>query len=210
MGCETEHGEPIGEGTKPVPVHAGIANLVSGTTYHFRLVAGNAYGTNQGVDHTVTTPGPTISEEQVTYVEASTATLHATIDPNRGETSYHFEYDTRPYGENEGPHGTSLPVPGVSIGAGTSPVPVSVQAQGLQPGTVYYYRAVAEAEPRGEPESFYGPGKTFTTNPAPGSQNCPNTQRRAEQPFGLDAPRLPCRMRWSRRSTPAARTPSTT
>jgi DNA-binding beta-propeller fold protein YncE len=187
--CEPAAGS-LGEGTKAVPVSAKLSGLPSGTTYHYRLVASNTIGTNQGSDNEVKTVGPEIGEEQVSSVEAKHATLEAQIDPNGDETTYHFEYDTRPYGEGEGPHGTSLPVPSVSIGSGTSAVPVSVRV-GLEPGKTYYYRAVAQGEPLGAPESFYGTDKTFTTNPEPGSappQSCANEQRRAEQPFGLTLP----------------------
>ena len=184
----------IGEGKEPVLVSAKLSGLPSGTTYHYRLVASDAIGTNPSSDHLFTTPGPSVTAEQVTYVEATVATLNAQIDPDGGATSYHFEYDTRPYGEGEAAHGTSLPVPSASIGAGTSPVSVSVELQGLEADETYYYRAVGEGEPLGAPESFYGTGKTFTTNSAKGSeppQNCPNEQRRVEQPYG---PKLPdCR-----------------
>ena len=189
--CETEHGEPIGEGTKAVPVTAKLSGLSSGTTYHYRLVAGSAIGTNRSADYEAKTLGPEISAEEFDYVEVTNATLQATIDPNGSATSYHFEYDTRPYTEGEGPHGTSLPVPNASLGAGKSPVPVSVKAQGLQPGTTYYYRVLVESELQGVPHLFYGPSKTFTTPTAPGSgssQNCTNEQHRGEQPYGLTLP----------------------
>ena len=189
--CEPAAGS-LGEGKNPVLVKANVSGLPSGTTYHYRLVVSDAIGTNHGSDHLFTTPGPSVTAEQVTYVEATTATLNAQIDPDGGATSYRFEYDTSPYGEGEAPHGTSLPVPSASIGSGTSPVSVSVKVQGLEAGTTYYYRVVAEGAPLGAPESFYGIGKTFTTNPAKGSaESCPNEQRRAEQPYG---PKLPdCR-----------------
>jgi len=187
--CEPAVGS-LGEGTKPVLVGAKLAGIVSGTTYHYRLVASNALGTNRGSDHVFTTQGPEITEEQVTYVEARGATLQAQINPNGGATSYHFEYDTTPY-TSSASHGTSLPVPSASIGSGTSAVPVSVRATGLLPGTTYYYRVVADGEPLGAPETFDGPNQTFVTPPAPGSalpSNCPDEQRRAEQPYGLKLP----------------------
>jgi sugar lactone lactonase YvrE len=188
--CEEPDGAEIGEGTAPVEVHADISGLPSGTTYHYRLVASDHTGTNPSSDHTVTTPGPSVTAEQVTYVEAESATLNALIDPDGGATSYRFEYDTSPYTSGAA-HGTSLPVPSAAIGAGTSPVPVSVKLTGLQAGKTYYYRAVAEGEPLGAPESFYGINKTFTTNPAKGAehpQNCANEQPRVEQPYGLTLP----------------------
>jgi DNA-binding beta-propeller fold protein YncE len=191
--CEPAAGS-LGEGAEPKLVGAKVSGLPSGTTYHYRLVASDAVGTNPSSDHLFTTPGPSITAEQVTHVEAKAVTLNAQINPDGGATSYRFEYDTTPYGEGEAAHGTSLPVPSASIGSGTSPVSVSVKAQGLEAGTTYYYRAVAEGEPLGAPESFYGPNKIFTTNPAKGSagggvsESCPNEQRRVEQPYGLKLP----------------------
>jgi hypothetical protein len=51
--CVTEHGEPIGEGSTPVPVHADIglppeARLQPGSLYHFRLVVSNANAESHG------------------------------------------------------------------------------------------------------------------------------------------------------------------
>jgi DNA-binding beta-propeller fold protein YncE len=189
--CETNPARPLGEGTEPVPVKAKLSDLPSGTTYHYRLVASSAIGTNRGSDHVVKTPGPEISEERASGVEAEAATLQAQIDPNGVQTRYHFEYDTSPY-TSGAEHGTSVPIPNAAIGSGTGSVPVSVRLTGLQPGTVYYYRAVAESEYLGAPEAFYGLDDTFKTNPGSGggrgSESCPNEQRRAEQPFGLELP----------------------
>jgi NHL repeat len=186
--CEHPNAAEIGTGTSPVEVHADLEGLPSGTTYHYRLVASNHAGTNRSLDHDFTTPGPTITEERVSGVEAKTATLQVTIDPNGFATSYHFEYDTSPY-TSSAPHGTDLPVPGALIGSGTSPVSVSVKAQRLESGKTYYYRVVAQSAPLGTPEAFYGPDKTFTTNSGSElTQSCPNEQLRAEQPFGLALP----------------------
>ncbi len=126
---------------------------------------------------------PAISEEQVTHVEATAATLQAKIDPYRAETSYHFEYDTVPY-ETSAAHGTSTPE--VSVGSGERPVAVSVRLTGLAPGRTYYYRAVAANAVA--PAGVDGPDKTLST-PAPASSGeCPNEQLRAEQPYGLGLP----------------------
>jgi DNA-binding beta-propeller fold protein YncE len=188
--CEPAAGS-LGEGDEPVLVARNVSGLQSGTTYHYRLVAGDAHGTSSGVDHTFTTPGPTIAEEHVSGVEAEAATLQATIDPNGEQTSYHFEYDTSPY-TSTAAHGMSVPIPHASIDSGTSAVPVSVRVTGLEAGRVYYYRVVAESAPLGAPEAFYGLDDTFQTNPGSGggrgSESCPNEQRRAEQPFGLTLP----------------------
>jgi hypothetical protein len=193
-----------GEGGKTAPVPAGTAHgaakeavsqtltgLPPDTTYTFCLLERNtANETAVGAPTTFTTHGAGISEEQVTGIEASAATLQASINPNESKTSYHFEYDTTPYTAGAA-HGTSVTQDGKEaeeeIGSGTSPVSRSVGLKGLEPGTTYYYRVVAVDEI----ETFYGPNKTFTTNPTPGTeppQNCPNEQRRVEQPYGQTLP----------------------
>ena len=185
--CEPAAGS-LGEGTTAKPVTAKLKGLASGTTYHYRLVASSSVGTNRSADFELKTFGPEISAEEFHFVEATSATLQAQIDPNGTATSYHFEYDTTPYKEGEGPHGTDLPAPSASVGSGKTPIPVSIKAQGLQPGTTYYFRVVAESALLGVPHLFDGESKTFATPPAPSAVACPNEQRRAEQPFGLTLP----------------------
>ncbi len=173
---------PPGAGASPVPVSATLAGLSPDTTYHYRLLATNEHGTGETADHQVTTTGPGIGQEQTTSVEATAATLQAQIDPDGAQTSYHFEFDTSPY-EGIAAHGTEVPAPDASIGAGTSAVPVSTRLTGLRAGTTYYYRVVAVSEIEGKPEAFDGPGKALVT-PAPPSTTppgCANEQRRAEQ-----------------------------
>jgi hypothetical protein len=48
-------GQDIGSGLASVPVSASIENLQPGTTYHYRSVAFNSYGTTYGEDQTFTT-----------------------------------------------------------------------------------------------------------------------------------------------------------
>ncbi len=187
--CEPPAGS-LGEGGKPVPVSVKLTGLTSGTTYHYRLVASNTAGTNLSSDQVLTTPGPEIGAEQVTFVEATSATLQAQIDPRGTATSYHFEYDTSPYTSGAS-HGTSLPAQNGQVGSGNSPVSVSVRAQGLLPGTTYHYRVVAEGEPLGAPAEFDGQDKTFSTPAALGSappQHCENEKLRLEQPYGAGLP----------------------
>jgi len=192
---ECQGGEPEEDKATPATGASGsrqeaaapVTGLSPGTQYSFCLLERNtANETAVGPAVTFTTHGVGISEEQVTSVEATAATLQAEIDPNESSTSYHFEYDTTPY-TSSAAHGTSLPVPSEAIGAGTSRVFVSVRVTGLQPGTTYYYRVVAVDES----ETFDGLGKALTTSPTPGSGasgGCPNEQLRAEQPYGLELP----------------------
>ncbi len=170
----------IGEGTEPVEVKAEAPGLTTGTTYHFRLVAKNANGTESGADATFQTTPPTTIEESVSEVADTSATLEATIDPSRAPTTYHFEYDTTEYHQGEQAHGTSVPIPDASIGSGETSVAVSQHVQtNLSPGTVYHYRLVAishiEVAPHEfETREFDGPDHTFTTQQAGGSFSLPD------------------------------------
>jgi hypothetical protein len=98
---------------------------------------------------------PVLGEESVENVASDNATLLAQVNPEGAETTYRFEYGTsESYGE-------SIPVPDGVVGAGTSVVEVQAHPQGLQAGTVYHYRVVAESA-GGKSE---GPDQTFTTDP---------------------------------------------
>ncbi len=64
-GSSAVCGSAPGAGSTAVAVPASVAGLSPGTTYHFRLVAGNASGTTEGLDRTLTTLSapPTVSAE---------------------------------------------------------------------------------------------------------------------------------------------------
>jgi hypothetical protein len=129
----------IGTGTNPVPVSAVLAGLAPRTTYHFRLVAANANGANQGEDRAFTiVTAPVVEGESAVAVSSSGATLQARVNPGGAETSYHFEYGTT------AAYGTSLPVPAADVGSGLGAAAVAVRLQELRPGTPYHYRLAAD------------------------------------------------------------------
>jgi hypothetical protein len=136
-----------------------------------------------------------IRDESATNVLSGSTTLRALVNPDETSTTYHFEYDTSAY-EGATAHGTSLPVPDISIGSGSSAVPVSVLVEGLQPATTYHYRVVATSEiSPGKFETFDGPDQVLTTPTASGelpgsahSEGCANEQARTEQAFALALP----------------------
>ena len=111
----------------------------------------------------ITPPSSTISP--VTDVAAESATFHGTVNPNGSglSTGYHFEYS-----DDGGFTWTSVPIPDVDVGNGTSDVPVSEAVTGLEPNTDYRVRLVAS-------RSFAGGSATsatvaqFTTDAAPPS-----------------------------------------
>jgi hypothetical protein len=124
---------------QPHPVSGAVTGLVKGTIYHFRLVGTSTTGVVPGEDRTFTTSGtPVISEELPIWVDQSTATLRAKINPEGFGTSYRFEW---------GPgtsYGNSVPADFEPfIGSGTDPVTVTANLSGLTLGTRYHFRVVA-------------------------------------------------------------------
>jgi hypothetical protein len=153
-------------GSANVPVKATLSNLEANTTYYYRLVASNAKGatggSGYGPEESFPTPGPPrvegVSAEvnPTEKIGQSTATLHASIDPDGSATTYTFEYgETTKYG-------TSVPFPAEEVGAGEVFVPVTADLSGLKIGTTYHYRVSAS--------NVYGtvpsPDQTFSTLPA--------------------------------------------
>lgn len=164
--------EEVKEGESTKPVEARIEGLQPDTTYHFRLEAGNANGTNAGEpaqDQEFHTPGPGIQGAYVTDVSATAATFGASIDPNGAPTSYYFQYSA----SNTMGCGVSgcvtLPAaPGKSIGAGHGDVSVAPEyLEGLLADTTYHYRVVVLSELEGKRVPFFGSDQTFTTQVVP-------------------------------------------
>ena len=150
-------GEDAGSGAGAVAAGVDLAGLTANTLYHYRLVGENSFGTTAGGDQKFTTSGPPrITNEAPAGVEHNAATIHAKINPDQIATSYRFEYgETTAYG-NEAPTG------GASIGSGGEPVAVAAPLTGLQIGTVYHYRVVAQ----NSAGTTTGPDQTFETVPA--------------------------------------------
>jgi hypothetical protein len=155
----------VPNGGNQTPVNAGLTGLQPDTTYHYRLEASNANGTNPGEafqDREFTTTGPGIHQVWASNVASSSATLDAKINPNNSPTTYYFQY-----GSNSG-YGTNIPAPpGAALGSGQGDVEISQHLQGLLAATTYHYRIVAVSElAPGEFETFDSPDKTFTTQAA--------------------------------------------
>jgi DNA-binding beta-propeller fold protein YncE len=123
---------------------AAIKELQPGTLYHFRVVATNGSQTTEGPDQTfMTLPPVSIDATSASEVGDKSARLEAELNPHGVASEYHFEYDTTPYLEGEGPHGRAVPIPDGSAGAGTTDTTVSNLIQGLTRSTVYHYRVIA-------------------------------------------------------------------
>jgi hypothetical protein len=99
---------------------------------------------------------PTATTEAATDVTSTTATLNATVFPNREQTTYFFEYGTTTA------YGSRTPTQG-PIG-GNAGRKVRADVTGLAPSTTYHFRVVA-TNPSG---TANGADLTFTTA-APGA-----------------------------------------
>jgi hypothetical protein len=137
-----------------VPMVASVSGLEPGTLYHFRVVANDPFGPQQGVDKTfITAPGAAAGAIDVT---ARRATLRGTIDAHGVATTYHFDYGTTTS------YGSSTPE--VDGGAGDGEGLVSQAITGLAPLTTYHVQLVATSAD-GVVRS--GGDGLFTTPPAP-------------------------------------------
>jgi hypothetical protein len=149
LGASGEAGEIAGN-------PAGVA--VNGGSERV-YVADDVQATTSGqvkVFETFTFPviAPTITATSVIDLNLFTATLRARINPNTLASTYHFEY-----GLEDCSASACTSTAGGAIEPAHKPVGVSQEISGLQPGTTYHYRVVAEnAE-----GTTGGPDRTFTT-----------------------------------------------
>ncbi len=174
----TPPGVDAGSQAGPTNVSFNLTELLPGTAYQYQIIATNASGTTEGEINRFTTPPlpPVITGETASGVQSDLASLHAEIDPDGAETTYHFEFGTEPC--NTGPNFCiSTPIPDASVGSASSFQGVSVQLNGLMQGTTYHYRVVA----KNEVETTYGQDHTFTTYSVPQfSASCPNARVRQQ------------------------------
>jgi hypothetical protein len=158
-GTSTSYGNSTpsvdaGSGKEPVAAKAELAALAPNTTYHYRLLGTNSFGTTTGEDKSFTTSGPPqITNQPATGITHEAATLNSKIDPGELETAYHFEY-----GESTS-YGTETPAG--KLPASETFTPVSAPLGGLKIGTVYHYRLVAS----NGAGTTTGPDQTLETIP---------------------------------------------
>ncbi|MEA2446150.1 MAG: hypothetical protein QOJ12_3442, partial [Thermoleophilales bacterium] len=130
-----------------------ITGLKPGTTYYYRVVATNPWGTTTGGVASFNTPSvaPVATSDAATLVAATSARLNGTVNPGGAYTMAEFQWgiDTG-YGGVAGSQ---------SAGSGTSDVSPATDLTALLPNTTYHYR-VAATNTNG---TVYGADRTFTT-----------------------------------------------
>jgi hypothetical protein len=124
-----------GSGSGDVSASASLPGLTANTTYHYRRVAVNKFGTTYGNDITFTTSPPVITTGSASSVTPSSAIMNGTVNPNGSITTYYFQYGTTTaYGSN---------TISKNAGSGAGDVAASVEIEGLTDRTLHHFRIVA-------------------------------------------------------------------
>ena len=124
--------------TTAQPVTASIAALLPGTTYYFQLVAYNGAGYSYGGEASALTLSepPAVTTLPASGLTTTSATLNASVDPNYSPTTVSFQWGTT---TNLGTFTSAV----LLTNDLTSAQPVSWTLSNLQPGTIYFYQAIA-------------------------------------------------------------------
>jgi len=129
--------QSVGSGSNAVGLSNVIVGLVSGTDYHFRARASNAFGSLAGLDQTfnLNTQRPVVTTLAADQLTTNSARLKGQVNPRGWPTAAWFEWGTDTnYGNLIGMQ---------DVGQGSSVSNLSVVLNGLTTGTNYHYRLVA-------------------------------------------------------------------
>ncbi|HEY4475197.1 MAG TPA: hypothetical protein VJB92_00510 [Candidatus Paceibacterota bacterium] len=149
----------FGNGSSFINTSWNLTGLNSNTTYYFRVVAQNNFGTARGSIFSFTTrfgqqPGgaPIVNTNSATSISQSSAVLNGNVNPNGSDTTAWFEWGLNPsLGAATGFQ---------SLGSGFGTLNISSVISGLAANATYYFRAVAQNS-RG---TSYGNILSFTTS----------------------------------------------
>lgn len=156
-GTSTSYGNTTtstsaGSATSTFPVTANITGLISGTPYHFRLVAVNSDGTTNGNDFTFTTGAASVTTTAVSSITSTTAVSGGNVLSDGG-----LSVTARGVCWNTSPNPT-IANSKTTDGNGTGSFSSSISA--LSANTPYFLRAYAT----NSAGTFYGDEITFTTS----------------------------------------------
>lgn len=135
--------QSIGGGNSTIEFSSSISGLDFDTTYYYRAIARNSFGTVRGEIKILDTLGgiridrPTVRVLATTGITTSLANIRGEVDPNESRTDAWFEWGTNP---NNLANRTGI----VSVGSGSGFTNVSSFLSGLSPNTTYYYRTAAK------------------------------------------------------------------
>ena len=131
----------------PVPFSMNAPAPQPGRTYWYCALASNAYGTRAGtvMSFTMAPFSPYVTTLDPGPVTSVGLTLRANVSPNGLESTAYFRLGTSAAGGCSASWGQFVPLIGVTIPAGGSPVLFEqvLPAASLQPNGLYFYCAVA-------------------------------------------------------------------
>jgi hypothetical protein len=144
-------------------VSAGVSSLTPSTTYHFRLDARNAEGSERGADQTFITPGPpSVSSESSSNAVTTSADVQAQINPFGLDTTCHVQYvDEEDFKSSAYANATTLPCVPEDLGSAFGDRSAVATLTGLHNDTVYHYRFLATNA--AAPSGSAGADQTFAT-----------------------------------------------
>jgi len=150
--CLNSADETVGTTGKPIEgttaLHAPIAGLHAGDTFHFRISLSNGDEVpRNGSDESLETPPAVTGVKTLSATEITNKStlLHGSYTGEDIPTTYRFEYTTEADFEDHG-YGTAfkVPIPNAEAPEGSGEVLVPpLEASGLVPNTAYVYRLVA-------------------------------------------------------------------
>lgn len=148
----------LGIGSIPQNLAATLDGLQPDTVYYYRVVATNPEKTIQGalLSFSTLSVKPSLSSASAQNIQPDRATLAVTVNPNGSDSAVWFEYGP------DSNYGNSTPSQTIAA-SNTAAVPVTALIQGLAPGQIHHFRAVAS-------NSFgttFGSDQTFTTGYPP-------------------------------------------
>lgn len=140
----------------PETIEADLTGITLNWDFLVRVKAFNSLASKTSAAAPFSTPeiAPLVETGVAAERTETGAVLNGTVNPAGLQTSYHFEYGTTAAYGSRVPLANELPA-----GNQRKPRSVSAAIDGLQPGTTYHYRLVAE-NAIGETN---GDDKTFTT-----------------------------------------------
>ncbi len=142
LGSSTSR-QNVGSGTGFNNFSSTLTNLSQNTTYYYRAMAQNNFGTSQGTILSFTTQSqqvsggaPLVNTNSASVISTSSATLYGSANPNNSFATGWFEYGT------SGSLGNTTS--SFTLGSSNSYQSYSATIFNLSSNTTYYYRAVAQ------------------------------------------------------------------